>query len=109
MGPRQWMLILVFAVHWAVFVRLYLKRRRWTQLLPIGVFTFLILAQVLWNSTAEITVGQYGPVPLRTAFRHSAWTLAVPSLILMFRRIFSRVRDRRLRVDEEAVADVAAD
>ena len=109
MGLRQGILIAVFGVHWAVFVRLFVKRRRWSQLLPVGVFTFLILTQLFWHSTAELSLGGYGPVPLRTAFRHSAWTLAVPSLFLMFRRISLRIQDRRMRVKEQALAELAAD
>ena len=109
MGTRQWVLVLVFGLHWSIFVRLYLKQKRLTRMLPIGVFTLLILTQVFWNSAAEIAVGDYGPVPLRTAFRHSAWTLAVPSLILMFRKIVLRVRERRMRVSGEAIADAVGD
>lgn len=100
MGLRHWLLIALFGVHWLVFVGLWLRRRDVSRLLPIGVFTLLILTQVFWNSPAELHFGDGDPILLRTAFRHGAWTLAVPSVGMMFRRLWLRRSARRETVDD---------
>jgi hypothetical protein len=109
MGARQWFLVLVFGVHWLVFVRLYLRERRWTRLLPVGVFTLLILTQAFWDSPAEFYLWGEDPIPLRTALRHGAWTMAVPSVGLMIRRLVLRVRAGRTRLPAEALAETGSD
>jgi len=109
MGPRQVLLALLSGVHWAAFVVVFLRSRRATALLPVGVFTLLVLTQVLWNSGISIPLGSHGVVPLRVLLRGSAWVLAVPSLGLMFRRIYLRLKSGRLSPPRAATADASAD
>lgn len=92
MGPRQMALALLFGVHWAVFAWLFFRSRRVTLLLPMGVFTLLILTQLFWDSQVQLSFGEVGPIPLRSVLRISAWVLAVPSLGVMLGRIHLRIR-----------------
>ena len=95
MAPRQMALALLFGVHWVVFAWLFFRSRRVTLLLPMGVFTLLILTQLFWNSQVQISMGELGPIPLRSVLRVSAWVLAVPSLGVMLGRIHLRIKKAR--------------
>lgn len=95
MGPRQMALALLFGVHWVVFAWFFLRSRRVTLLLPLGVFTLLILTQLFWDSQVQLSFGELGPIPLRSVLRVSAWVLAVPSLGVMLGRIHLRIRKIR--------------
>ncbi len=111
MAPRQMALALLFGVHWAVFAWVFFRSRRVTLLLPMGVFTLLILTQLFWDSQVQLSFGEVGPIPLRSVLRVSAWVLAVPSLGVMLGRIHLRIKRARrhhglIDGDETARVDV---
>ncbi len=92
MGTRQILLTLLFGVHWVAFVILLVRRKQLSLLLPIAVFTLLVLTQVLWTSDVQVAFGPFGTSPLPKVLRLAAIILAVPSVGLMVRRILARRR-----------------
>jgi hypothetical protein len=95
MGLKQILLTVLFGVHWIAFAVLFMRTRRWSLLLPLSVFTLLILTQYLWTSEAMVGLGPLGSHPLPTTLRASAIILAVPSIALMARRIVAKRRSRQ--------------
>jgi hypothetical protein len=95
MGLRQTFLTVLFGLHWVGFLVLLIRDRRPALLLPLAVFTLLILTQVLWNSAVVLDLGALGHRSLPLVVRVSAAVLAVPSIGLLVRRI---VLKRRAKV-----------
>jgi hypothetical protein len=94
MGPRQILLTVIFALHWIGFVVLLVRQKRLSLLLPIAVFTLLVLTQLLWHSSVVLELGALGPSPLPTVLRAGAIVLAVPSIGLLIRRFVLQRRER---------------
>ena len=95
MATQQLLLFILFAVHWIAFVALLIKQRRPSLLLPIAVFTLLMLTQVYWTSEVILDLPLAGTVPLPRFLRVSAIVLAVPSIGLMVRRVIARIQERK--------------
>jgi hypothetical protein len=94
MGTRQILLAVLFGVHWIAFVVLMIRQRRPALLLPIAVFTLLVLTQLLWASEAVVGLGPFGSPRLPVLLRVSAIVLAVPSIGMMVRRMAVRRREK---------------
>ncbi len=93
MDLRQILLIILFGIHWVAFVVLLWKRRAAYLLLPIAVFTLLVITQFLWQSELSVPLGPLGHPSLRGFLRTIAIVLAVPSIGLMVHRIVIRRRE----------------
>jgi hypothetical protein len=96
MGTRQIFLLVLFGAHWLAFVALLWRRRTPSLLLPLGVFTLLILTQLFWANPAHVPLGPLGEPLLPQVLRASAVLLALASVGLMSRRLYGR-RSARLR------------
>jgi len=75
-------LIVIFAIHLAVFLHLYVKRRRTYHLYLAGAFVWLILYQVSrlwWN---EMTLFGYSAPAF---FRLAAWLMTGLGLLMYIR------------------------
>ena len=92
MPLKQTLLTALFSIHLVAFVVVLARSRRPSLLLPISVFTLLVLVQLLWNSTATVHFGPLPDYPLRSLLRVTAIVLAVPSIGLMVRRIVVKRR-----------------
>lgn len=106
MGLKQILLSALFGAHLIGFLWLYARDRTPSRLLPVGVFTLLVLAQVFWDSAVVLEFGAGRELPLRVGLRAGAWGLAVPSLGLMFRRIYFRSRARQAAGSTDRVSEV---
>jgi hypothetical protein len=92
MPLKHTLLAALFGVHWIAFVVLLVRTRRASLILPIAVFTLLVLVQLLWDSAVMLELGPLPHYSLRTVLRTLAIVLAVPSVGLMGRRIVLRRR-----------------
>lgn len=95
METRQILLLILFGAHLVAFSVLLYKQRRPSLLLPISVFSLLVLTQLFWHSQVMLEIPGAGATPLPRAFRVAAIILAVPSIGLMARRIIVRVQARK--------------
>lgn len=90
MPAGRLLLLLLFGVHWAAFVWLFVRRRSSSLLLPIAVFSLLIAVQLLKGGAVSVDVGPIAGYELATVLRATAIVLAVPSIGLMGRRMVAR-------------------
>ena len=77
------LLMIIFAIHFTVFLRRYLKKRQKTDILVCLTFIFLIVSLSLrhWLMTLSI-----GPLPLYWFPRAAAWCTTGLFLFYRFRR-----------------------
>jgi len=94
MGLRQIVLTVIFGAHWLGFGVLLIRDKRPALLLPMAVFTLLILTQLYWDSPVVLRLGMLGPTSLPRLLRVAAIVLAVPSIAFMVRRIVLKRRAR---------------
>lgn len=84
-------LIVIFCIHFIVFIHLYIKRKRIHDLFLAGAFIWLILSQAmgLWG----VDLALYG-ISAHALFRTAAWITTGMGLLLYLHYRFISVKKR---------------
>lgn len=77
------LLLTIFAIHFVIFLRLYVKRRHPPHILVCLTFLFLFISIILRHWFAPLAVG---PVPVYWLPRVVAWGTTAAFLFYKFRR-----------------------